>query len=399
MIRSIRQFKKILKSNYNNQLCLSSTRTSLIPETLQDIENDINPTPPTDPAQSKRLSLEERKKRMRTLTNLNIPPFKTFLQEKNLSITRKPATIMQLNIGLYCNQACKHCHVESSPKRTEAMNDRIYDQIFQIIDNSPSITTLDITGGAPELIYGFRSLVKRGRERNLEVIDRCNLTVLCEPGQEDLHIFLAENKVRIVASLPCYSEKNVNLQRGAGVFARSIEGLQLLNSAGYGKDNSGLHIDLMYNPGGAFLPPNQASLERDYKDRLKNDFNIEFNNLFTLTNMPIKRFADQLYKANKLESYMQLLVNNFNPAALSGLMCRDTVSVNYDGYIFDCDFNQQLNIPLGNTSIDNNSSKSLSIFDIKSVNDLMKYNIALEDHCFGCTAGTGSSCQGATVKT
>ena len=384
-----------------------STRSSLVPETLQEIANDVSASK-SNPAEAKRLTRDERKQRMRALDNLNIPSFKQYLEYQSLNITRKPASILQLNIGLYCNQACKHCHVESSPKRTEAMTASIIDRCFHIIDNSPTIKTIDLTGGAPELIPGFRSIVERGRERNLEIIDRCNLTVLMEPGQEDLHYFLAKNQVRVVASLPCYSEKNVNMQRGGGVFSRSIEGLRLLNSVGYGKEKSDLYLDLMYNPGGASLPPNQAKLEIDYKLRLQEDFGIQFNNLFTLTNMPIKRFADQLYKANKLESYMALLVNSFNSRAVDAVMCRDTVSVNYNGHIFDCDFNQQLNIPTGDTkdtrysvtsacNSNTDDQNAVSIFDINSTDELMKYNIATDNHCFGCTAGNGSSCQGAIV--
>lgn len=415
-----------------------STRTSLIPETLMEIQGESVEKP--------RPTLEERKKRMRALKNLNIPSFNSFLQSNSVAIDRKLATIFQMNIGLYCNQACKHCHVESSPRRKEAMTQKIIDRCFQIIDNSPSIKTIDITGGAPELIYGFRDIVKRARQRNLEVIDRCNLTVLMEPGQEDLHHFLAEHNVRVVASLPCYSELNVNQQRGGGVFKRSIEGLQLLNSVGYGKNES-LILDLMYNPNGAFLPSNQKELEIDYKQELLEKFNIVFNHLYTLTNMPIKRFADLLYKSNKLEEYLQLLVNTFNSKAVDGVMCTNTISVNYNGEIFDCDFNQQLNLyitsqdllpqaepsssasssitPLSssvsncnvtrkeNTNtlmylqddvMSNNTPNAdkgmvpLTIFDIHDVQDMLKYKVRTDSHCFGCTAGSGSSCQGSTVS-
>jgi radical SAM/Cys-rich protein len=363
----------------------------------------------------KRMTLDERKKRRRALDKLDIPDFGTFLENKNLTIDRKQSSILQMNIGLYCNQACNHCHVESSPKRAEHMTQEIIDKCFDIADNSPSIKTIDITGGAPELNPGFREIVKRARERNLEVINRCNLTVLMEPGQEDLPHFLAQHKVRVCASLPCYSERNVNLQRGANVFQRSIKGLQLLNDQGYGLDDSGLFLDLVYNPGGAFLPPDQMGLQQEYKQQLKSDFNISFNNLFTITNMPIKRFADMLYKNGKLEEYMTLLVQSFNPTAISGLMCRDTLSVSWDGKLYDCDFNQQLQLSLGESITPvvtgeaeseetssllkevSSASSSLSVFDITCVDELLGHGIAVDHHCFGCTAGSGSSCQGATV--
>lgn len=362
----------------------------------------------------KRLTLEERKKRRRALDSLKIPDFGTFLEKQGLEVERLQSTILQLNIGLYCNQACNHCHVESSPKRREHMTQEIIDKCFDIVDKSPSIKTIDITGGAPELNPGFRDIVTRARERDLEVIDRCNLTALMEPGQEDLPNFLARNKVRVCASLPCYSERNVNLQRGANVFQRSIKGLQHLNDEGYGVDGSELFLDLVYNPGGAFLPPDQTTLQVEYKKQLKDDFNISFNNLFTITNMPIKRFADMLYKSGKLEEYMTLLVQSFNPTAIPGLMCRDTLSVSWDGKLYDCDFNQQLQLALGEslspmqeTHVENMTSavastsdevkKPLSVFDIHSVDDLLQHRIAVDHHCFGCTAGAGSSCQGATV--
>jgi radical SAM/Cys-rich protein len=354
----------------------------------------------------KRLTLDERKKRRRALDNLNIPDFGTFLDNQGLEISRLQSTILQLNIGLYCNQACNHCHVESSPKRVEHMTQEIIDKCFDIVDKSPSIKTIDITGGAPEMNPGFREIVVRARERNLEVIDRCNLTVLMEPGQEDLPQFLAQHKVRVCASLPCYSERNVNLQRGANVFQRSIKGLQLLNDQGYGQEGSDLFLDLVYNPGGAFLPPDQGALQDEYKQQLKDDFHISFNNLFTITNMPIKRFADMLSKSGKLEEYMTLLVQSFNPTAISGLMCRDTLSVSWDGKLYDCDFNQQLQLGLGETlesvapEADSGSVSAappLSVFDVESVAELLRHRVTVDHHCFGCTAGAGSSCQGATI--
>ena len=295
----------------------------------------------------------------------------------------------QVNIGLYCNQACNHCHVESSPKRTEMMDRRVAEKCIDLLARSPSVQTLDITGGAPELNDNFRYMVTEGRRLGREVIDRCNLTVLSEPGQEDLGEFLAANKVRIVASLPCYSAKNVDLQRGSGVFNRSIRGLLLLNQLGYGQKGSGLVLDLVYNPLGAFLPPEQSALEAAYRRQLETDFGITFNNLYTLTNMPIKRFADQLARRGELTAYMDLLVRNFNPAACLGVMCLDLISVDHRGVLYDCDFNQQLAMRV--------DGPARTIFDVQSLDALVGGKVATDSHCFGCTAGMGSSCQGATV--
>jgi radical SAM/Cys-rich protein len=257
------------------------------------------------------------------------------------------------------------------------------------------VRTVDITGGAPELNSEFRFLVKEARKLGLEVIDRCNLTVLQEPGQEDLVDFLASNQVRVVASLPCYSTKNVDEQRGGGVFDRSIKGLQALNAAGYGREGSGLILDLVYNPNGTFLAPPQDQLQGLYKQELKEAFGITFNSLFCLNNMPIKRYADYLIRRKELQSYMQLLVTNFNAGAANGVMCRDTVNVGWDGRIYDCDFNQQLDMGM-------RLPKSLggahpTVFTINSLNELTDAEIACDNHCFGCTAGAGSSCQGSTA--
>ena len=260
---------------------------------------------------------------------------------------------------------------------------------IELLAKSPSVQTLDITGGAPELNENFRFMVEEGRRLGKEVIDRCNLTVLSEPGQEDLGSFLASNKVRVVASLPCYSEKNVDLQRGSGVFSRSIRGLLLLNQLGYGQAGSDLVLDLVYNPLGAFLPPEQSALEAAYRRQLEGDFGITFNRLFTLTNMPIKRFADQLHRRGELAQYMDLLVRNFNPAACGGVMCLDLVSVDHRGRLYDCDFNQQLATRM--------VGPERTIFDLKSLDELIGSGIATDSHCFGCTAGMGSSCQGTTA--
>jgi radical SAM/Cys-rich protein len=268
------------------------------------------------------------------------------------------------------------------------MNRNVAERCIKLLEMSPSVKTLDITGGAPELNENFRYMVTEGRRLGKEVIDRCNLTVLSEPGQEDLGSFLAENKVRVVASLPCYSAKNVDIQRGSGVFSRSIRGLLLLNQLGYGQEGSGLILDLVYNPLGAFLPPEQSALEATYRRQLEADFGISFNNLFTLTNMPIKRFADQLARRDELVPYMDLLVRNFNPAACGGLMCLDLVSVDHRGALYDCDFNQQLATRM---------VLPRTVFDVASLDELVAAPVATDSHCFGCTAGMGSSCQGATA--
>lgn len=399
-----------------------STLPSLVESTLEGIESDaifLQTQKDLKEFGQTKLTLEERKARHRSLRNMGVPSFSGYLKEKSVDISRKETKILQLNIGLYCNQACNHCHVESSPRRTESMTQEVAAQCMNILDMSSSIDTVDLTGGAPELNPSFRFLVREARKRNKEVIDRCNLTVLLEPGQEDLPAFLSENKVRIVASLPCYSESNVDKQRGKGVFARSILALQLLNAKGYGIEGSDLKLDLVYNPSGGSLPPSQKSLELDYKNKLFADYGIQFNSLLTITNMPIKRFADYLLHKGELDSYMELLVNNFNPAAAEGVMCRDTLSVGWDGKIYDCDFNQQLQLGLGEklssitppsaeSEIEILSSKttksegqiqksSKTIFDIASAADLISDRIVTDSHCFGCTAGAGSSCQGSTL--
>jgi radical SAM/Cys-rich protein len=295
-----------------------------------------------------------------------------------------------MNIGLYCNQACGHCHVESSPLRQEMMTAETAAQCVKLLAATPSITTLDITGGAPELNDSFRMLVQMAREvrPDVDIIDRCNLTVLQEPGQEDLVEFLKEHKVIVIASMPCYSEANVDQQRGNGVFERSIAALLALNEAGYGIEGSGLQLDLVYNPLGAFLPPEQSKLEQQYTIELEKNFGILFNQLFTMTNMPIKRFADFLHRRGELKDYMELLIRNFNADTTKSLMCLDTVSVGYDGKVFDCDFNQQLGLMVGTDAI---HKDGLSVFDMETLGDLQKHEIRTDNHCFGCTAGMGSS--------
>eukprot|EP00898_Chlorokybus_atmophyticus_P002382 jgi/Chlat1/3144/Chrsp21S03375 len=369
------------------------TQGSLIPDTLKEMETDELFKEAQENLRihgQEKLTAEERKRRRRALDKMNVPHFNQFLDERGVErILRSPCKILQLNVGLYCNQACSHCHVESSPLRTEMMDKAVVDRCLRLLDESPSVEVVDVTGGAPELSPNFRYLVTEVRKRGKQVIDRCNLTVLFEPGQEDLAQFLANNGVRIVASLPCYSAKNVDQQRGRGVFEKSIQALLDLNKLGYGKEGTGLQLDLVYNPNGAFLPPSQEVLQQQYKEELMVHFGIEFNGLFTITNMPIKRYADYLHREGKMESYMQLLVDSFNAAATQGLMCRDTISVGWDGRIYDCDFNQQLAIGV--------TSSRKTVFDLESLDDLTAARVAVDNHCFGCTAGAGSSCQGATT--
>jgi len=315
-------------------------------------------------------------------------PFLKALADTGISLIRQSVEILQVNIGRRCNQACHHCHVESSPIRTENMTEGTVSRIIELLDSSPSLRTIDLTGGAPELNPNFRRLVHASRARGLEVIDRCNLTVLFEKGQEDTAQFLAEQGVTIVASLPCYSRENVEKQRGSGVFSRSIEALKILNGLGYGS-SSKLKLNLVYNPTGPFLPPDQSGLERDYKRELKELFGIEFDSLLTITNMPIKRFLTDLQKSNRLEEYMVLLANSFNPAAAMGVMCRSLLSVSWNGELHDCDFNQMLELPLG-------AGKNTS-WDSDSFGGFTGSKIALANHCYACTAGAGSSCGGSLV--
>lgn len=317
------------------------------------------------------------------------PSFQQTLHDHGLSITRNPMEILQINVGKLCDLACVHCHVEAGPKRTEIMERKTAERIMELMQSSEGIKTVDLTGGAPELNPNFRYLVQASRALGKEVIDRCNLTVFFRKGQEDTPQFLREYRVHVIASLPCYSKENVERQRGGGVFDKSIQGLHLLNELGYGKEGTGLNLDLVYNPLGAFLPPPQEKLEFEYKKELKELFGIEFNRLFTITNMPIKRFYHLLEQQGKLQTYMELLVTNFNPQAALGVMCRNLISISWDGWIYDCDFNQMLEIPLG--------ARKRSIWDIASFEELTKEGINFANHCYGCTAGAGSSCSGALI--
>lgn len=315
--------------------------------------------------------------------------FRETLNQHILTVDRTPVEILQVNIGRLCNQACHHCHVDAGPGRTENMDERTVGRVIELLEKSETIHTVDITGGAPELNPHFRKLVIAARKNGKSVIDRCNLTVLFEPGQEETAFFLKEHGVRVIASLPCYLKDNVENQRGRGVFDKSIKGLKLLSSLGYGKEGSNLVLDLVYNPTGPSLPPAQQKLQKDYKRELKELFGIEFNSLFTITNMPIKRFLRDLEKAGKLNDYMELLANSFNPNAALGVMCRNLVSVSWDGELFDCDFNQMLELPL--------AAGRANLWEISSFDELKREPITFANHCYACTAGAGSSCGGALL--
>jgi radical SAM/Cys-rich protein len=325
---------------------------------------------------------------MLSVPSLDANRFAKHLDASGLApLRRARVTTLQLNIGLRCNLACHHCHVESGPKRSERLDRRGVERILEVLERNPDVLTLDITGGAPEMHPDFRDLVRGARRLGRRVIDRCNLTILFEPGQQDTAGFLADQGVEVVASLPCYSLENVEKQRGRGVFDASIEALRELNAQGYARPDSGLRLDLVYNPVGAFLPPCQAQLEADYRERLGNEFGIVFDRLLTITNMPIKRFAHELHRDGEYEAYMALLVNHFNPANVPDLMCRHLVSVAHDGTLYDCDFNQALELlPPG---------PRRTIFDVEDLGELANASIATAEHCFGCTSGAGSSCGGA----
>ena len=301
-------------------------------------------------------------------------------------LTRQPVTTLQINVGWRCDLACTHCHVEAGPNRTEMMDRKTADRVLTVLRGSPSVTTMDLTGGAPELNAQFRHLVVGARTLGLQVIDRCNLTILLEPGQEDTAEFLAEHCVRVVASLPCISEETVDAQRGRRVFERSIEALHKLGRLGYGRPDSPLTLDLVYNPPGATLPPPQAELEAIYRRELRERFGIEFNRLLAITNMPIRRFARTLEREGAADAYIALLIAHFNPETVSELMCRSLVSVGYDGRLHDCDFNQMLDLPLG--------GKACTIWEVSDLASLEGNPIETASHCFGCTAGAGSSCGG-----
>ncbi|HXF77983.1 MAG TPA: arsenosugar biosynthesis radical SAM (seleno)protein ArsS [Usitatibacter sp.] len=304
------------------------------------------------------------------------------------ALRRRRLETLQVNVGYVCNQACLHCHVNAGPTRTEAMTRETADQVLRYLGASGA-TMLDITGGAPELNASFRHLVTGARARGAKVMDRCNLTVVFEPGQEDLPEFLAAQGVAIVASLPCYTEELVDRQRGAGVYEKSVAAIRRFNALGYGREGSGLTLDLVYNPQGPSLPPPQAQLEDDYKRILGEKFGIVFNQLYTLANMPIQRFGSTLVTRGQFNDYMKLLRGAHRDENLDSVMCRSLVSVDWQGYLYDCDFNQMLGLPLRVAG-----RARLHLEDALS-RDLEGNPIVVRDHCYGCTAGQGSSCGGA----
>lgn len=317
--------------------------------------------------------------------------FAAKLADHSLPLRHTKTEVLQINVGKLCNLTCIHCHVNAGPKRKEIMTRATVDQLVDWLAKT-DIPTVDLTGGAPEMIPDFRYLVERLKALTppRHIIDRCNLTILLEPGYEDYANFLARHRIEIIASMPCYSPENVNAQRGNGVFDGSIKALQLLNSLGYGSEPE-LPLHLVYNPNGAFLPGPQAELEADYKREFKEHFGIVFNKLYTITNLPIARFASYLKNNNKLADYMALLNEAFNPGTVNGLMCRNTINVSWQGEVFDCDFNQMLKMQWRDRG-----EQGLHLWDI-DLAQVENREILTGDHCFGCTAGAGSSCGGALI--
>ncbi len=316
--------------------------------------------------------------------------FDSRLQEAGVSLRRVRPQILQLNLGKLCNLTCVHCHVNAGPKRKEIITGETVDRILAWFEKT-DIPTLDLTGGTPEMVPDFRRIVEtvRSWEQPRQVMDRLNATIINEPGYEWVAEFLAQNKIEIIASMPCYEPANVNAQRGEGVFDSSIDAFQKLNALGYGADPD-LQLQFVYNPNGAFLPPDQAHLEADYKREMKEHFDIVFNHLYCITNMPIARFAFYLKRENLLADYMATLVEAFNAGTVEGLMCRDTINVSWEGAVFDCDFNQMLNL----AARDPGTGRAIQLWDLEP-ESFMDAPIATGEHCFGCTAGSGSSCGGA----
>lgn len=318
------------------------------------------------------------------------PPFENRLAPVGLLPLRATGiTVFQINVGKLCNQTCRHCHVDAGPDRTESMSRETAELCIRALVQT-DIPTVDITGGAPELNPNFRWLVEQARRLNRHVMDRCNLSVLLLPSQADLGEFLAAHQVEIIASLPSYRASQTDAQRGPGVFEKSMEALRLLNQWGYGRPDSGLALNLVYNPVGAFLPPKQEAIEVQFKKELRSRHGVEFNHLYTITNMPVSRFLEFLVESGNYEGYMERLANAFNPAAAAGVMCRYTLSVGWDGTLYDCDFNQMLDLP-----VDCGAPAHIRDFDAAQ---LHQRQITTRNHCYGCTAGSGSSCGGAVTQ-
>jgi radical SAM/Cys-rich protein len=320
----------------------------------------------------------------------SLPTFANKLKEQNnLPLKPKEIEILQINVGYMCNQVCAHCHVDAGPDRKEIMTKETMLQCLEVIKNT-SVHTLDLTGGAPEMNPNFRWFVEEAVKAGVkDFIVRSNLTIiLANPSYNDLPEFFAKNNIHVISSLPYYKREKTDKQRGDGVFDKSIKALQMLNTIGYGMEGSSLKLDLVYNPSGAFLPTDQQLLKNDFKKALAEDFDISFNNLFAITNLPISRFLDYLIASENYEDYMYSLVEAFNPAAVQNVMCRNTISVSWDGWLYDCDFNQMLNLKVAD------KNNHISTFNPET---LANRNIILSQHCYGCTAGAGSSCQGSTT--
>ncbi|MDM8524698.1 arsenosugar biosynthesis radical SAM protein ArsS [Desulfococcaceae bacterium HSG8] len=334
--------------------------------------------------------LSDSKEQSRNLHKLMLKKhFAEALRENNmLPLMATQIETMQVNVGKVCNMACAHCHVDAGPGRKEAMPDKVVDRVIDIFKTS-SIPNFDITGGAPELHPRFREIVQRVSLPGRKVIHRCNLTAIMTRPLRDIPDLLAEHKVGIAGSLPCYEPVDNDIQRGGGAFDIAIQAIRHLNGLGYGKEDSGLMLNLVYNPNGAFLPGNEAELQAKYKQELKDHFGVAFNNLFALTNLPLGRFLDSLIKEGRLDEYMALLVNAFNPETIAPLMCRNMVSISWDGNLYDCDFNQMLDLKVEGTA-------PRTVFDWDTER-LEKRAIVIGEHCYGCTAGAGSSCGGQTV--
>jgi radical SAM/Cys-rich protein len=333
---------------------------------------------------------EEQIKILSKNEEINIPSFESKIQDMGMK-NLKPVgiDIFQVNVGKMCNQVCKHCHVDAGPDRKEIMTRDTMQQILDAMDGMP-VKTVDLTGGAPEMNPDFRWFVEELSKKGAEIIVRCNLTIiLANPKYHDLPEFFKKHKVNVVSSLPSFTARRTDAQRGDGVFNKSIEALKMLNAVGYGKEGTGLQLDLVYNPSGAYLPDDQSILESEFKGRLKDGFDIDFNNLYSITNLPVSRFLDYLLNSGNYEDYMSELANAFNPIAAEGVMCRNMVSIGWDGYLYDCDFNQMLDLKLNH-----GAPNHIKDFDWQKV---LNREIIINQHCFGCTAGAGSSCGGATT--
>ena len=322
--------------------------------------------------------------------NFSLIPFQQKLETTNLfPLKATGITVFQVNLGKMCNQVCKHCHVDAGPDRKEIMSRETMQQCLVALKNNPQLTTVDLTGGAPEMNPDFRWFVEEIKKLGRHIIVRCNLTIiLANKKYHDLPQFYKNNFIEVVSSLPFYSQDRTDRQRGDGVFDASIAALKMLNAVGYGKKESSLILNLVYNPAGAFLPPAQSSLEKEFKKALMDKFEIEFNNLFAITNLPISRFLDYLLQSNNYENYMEKLVMAYNPVAAANVMCRSTISIGWDGYLYDCDFNQMLELKV------NGNTKHITQFNAEILNSR---EIKIGQHCYGCTAGAGSSCGGAVA--